>query len=488
ISTHAEIFKSQYRVIGEGCFGCVKLAYHRLTGTPVAVKVQQKGRRDPVIASEISIMKTLYHPNIIRLFQVMETVDHVYLVMEHVNGQQLQQHIIEAQRLCEEEARGIFKQLVCAVKYCHDGGIVHRDLKADNILLDAQGKAKVTDFGLGTRYSFGQSLTDWCGAFRYWALELFLRLPYDGRKVDVWSLGIVLYYMVTGALPFTGETVLQVRWAVLKLRYDIPRYLSMGLRNIIVQMLTKNPSERPSLDHIVGHPWLRQGEEGSPSPAVETLPKRLDPAILAAMCDLGYYPGDIYQSLLQRKFDEAMATYLLLREQVCQRIRFNACIKPPVCPEIVPTPSRRPFHLRSSTKEESQCTCPSSNFTLSSEDEKAGHRGRRRSSMPNIAISILPRRIPTTGVIPQPGPEAVTPPRNVESGMFCEGMSSKEHAFTGGQPHDGVATSISDNIPDWKRVRRRIVNAILSLCCCVWGQNSQPQFHNTVAPNKSTDS
>jgi serine/threonine protein kinase len=448
----------------------VKLAYHHLTRTQVAVKLQQKWENSSYLANEVSILKTLDHPNIIRLFQVIETVDHVYLVMEYVSGGQLRQHIRDTLRLCEEKARGIFKQILCAVKYCHDRGIVHRDLKADNILLDTEGNVKVIDFGLGTRYSIGEELTDWCGAFTHRAPEVFLRLPYDGRKVDVWSLGVVLYCMVTGALPFRGETVMQVRRAVLKLRYDIPRYLSMGLRNVIVQMLTKNPSERPTVDHVVGHPWLRQGEEGSPSPAVERLPKHPDPAIVVAMRDLGYNPDDIRQSLLQRRFDEAMATYLMLRDQMCQEVTFRARIKPQVRPEIVPTPSPAdPSTFAPPPRRRASAPGLLQTFTLSS-DDKTGHRGRGTASLPNVPLCILPRNVSTTSIVPQPGPAAAPPPGEVESGMSSKGMSSDEHAFTSGQPHDVATVPSSGNIQGWKRVRRRIVNSVLRLCCCVRGQ------------------
>jgi serine/threonine protein kinase len=156
------------------------------------------------------------------VFQVIETVDCVYMVMEYVSGWQLLHHIIYYQRLYEGEAGSIFKQIVGAVRYCHDRGIVHRDLKADNILLDTQGNVKVIDFGLGTRYWIGEELTDWFGAFTHQVPELFLRLPHVGQKVDVWSLGVILYYVVTGTLPFIGKTVLKVQQAVLELSYDIP--------------------------------------------------------------------------------------------------------------------------------------------------------------------------------------------------------------------------------------------------------------------------
>jgi MAP/microtubule affinity-regulating kinase len=303
----------------------------------------------------------------------METVDQVYLIMEYVSGGELHERIVQAQRLCEDEARSVFRQIVCAINYCHERGIVHRDLKADNILLDAHGNVKVIDFGLGTRYSVGQRLIDLCGAFVYRAPELFLEQPYDGPKVDVWSLGVLLYFMVTGTLPFTGETFMQLRQAILNPRYALPSYLSMSLQNLIILLLTKNPSKRPPLENIMWHPWLSQGEQESPSAAVEPLPKHLDPAILVAMCDLGYNLGDVCQSLLQRKFDEAMATYFMMRQQVCQGANLSAHLKPPVRPQILPTPppadpstSAPPLRRRASAPALLQT------FTLSSDDKKTG--------------------------------------------------------------------------------------------------------------------
>lgn len=168
---------------------------------------------------------------------MIETVDNVYIIMEHASRGQLLQHIRQAGRLPEDEARGLFKQIVCAVKYCHDNGIIHRDLKANNILLDAQRNIRVSDFGLGTRFLTGQELTERCGASGYQAPE-FLGQKYDGPKKDVWSLGVLLYCMVTGTLPFKGGILVQLRQQVLNKRYDLPPYLSTEGRNIITQLLS----------------------------------------------------------------------------------------------------------------------------------------------------------------------------------------------------------------------------------------------------------
>jgi serine/threonine protein kinase len=111
---------------------------------------------------------------------------------------------------------------------------------------------KVIDLGLCTRNLIGEELTDGCGAFTHQAPEVFLRLLYGGPKADVWSLGVILYCVVRETLPFVGETFLQVQQEDLEFRYDMPSYISMSVRNVIVQMLMKNPSERPTL--IVGHP------------------------------------------------------------------------------------------------------------------------------------------------------------------------------------------------------------------------------------------
>ncbi|XP_069869392.1 sperm motility kinase-like [Dipodomys merriami] len=297
-------------IIGYGSFGYVKLAYHRLTDTQVAVKILLKGEfNNRRIKNEVDIIKTVHHPHVIRLYQVMEKEEHVYLVMELATKGDLLGWIRKSSRLFEDEARRLFKQIVSAVQYFHQNGIAHRDLKPTNILLDAKGNAKVSDFGLSIRTTPGQLLKDVCGALIFRPPEMFLRENYDGCKVDIWTLGVLLYFMLTGKFPFQGINFSQIQVLVLEARYIAPFYLSAKGRNIIFQLLTADPKQRPSIEQIIEHPWLNQVEECAPC-SDEPLPSELDPIIVAVMCDMGYNLAEICKSILDRAFNEAMGTYL----------------------------------------------------------------------------------------------------------------------------------------------------------------------------------
>ncbi|KAH0500665.1 Sperm motility kinase 2B [Microtus ochrogaster] len=246
-----ECFQSQYRVlrtIGQGSNAKVQLAHHRLTGTPVAVKVLHKKKNwCHLIMSEVEIMMKVNHPNIISLLQVIESEKRIYLVMELAEGQQLYQYIRKAGHLQEDEARGIFRQILAGVSYCHELGIVHRDLKPDNIMLDGNGKVKIIDFGLGTQVKPGQRLSFPCGAYSFGAPELFLGELYDGPKIDIWTLGVVLYFMVVGKVPFDSVNTRELRRQVVAGKYTVPSNLSEELQDLLSHIMTVNPKFRPTV-------------------------------------------------------------------------------------------------------------------------------------------------------------------------------------------------------------------------------------------------
>uniref|UniRef100_A0A8C5YW03 non-specific serine/threonine protein kinase n=1 Tax=Marmota marmota marmota TaxID=9994 RepID=A0A8C5YW03_MARMA len=156
-------------------------------------------------------MKAVEHPSVVQLFQVMETADRVYLVMEYAGWGQLLQYI--------PEGGG---PVASALRTCHAQGIAHRDVKAENILLDARGRIKLCDFGLGCQFRQGELLDTVCGTVTYWAPEMFLQQAYIGPAVDVWSLGVVLYLMLTGHLPFEGDTFEELRDQVLHRSWVLP--------------------------------------------------------------------------------------------------------------------------------------------------------------------------------------------------------------------------------------------------------------------------
>uniref|UniRef100_A0A8C0MFR5 Serine/threonine-protein kinase SIK3 n=2 Tax=Canis lupus familiaris TaxID=9615 RepID=A0A8C0MFR5_CANLF len=252
------------RTIGKGNFAVVKRATHLVTKAKVAIKIIDKTQLDEEnlkkIFREVQIMKMLCHPHIIRLYQVMETERMIYLVTEYASGGEIFDHLVAHGRMAEKEARRKFKQIVAAVYFCHCRNIVHRDLKAENLLLDANLNIKIADFGFSNLFTPGQPLKTWCGSPPYAAPELFEGKEYDGPKVDIWSLGVVLYVLVCGALPFDGSTLQNLRARVLSGKFRIPFFMSTECEHLIRHMLVLDPNKRLSMEQICKHKWMKLGD------------------------------------------------------------------------------------------------------------------------------------------------------------------------------------------------------------------------------------
>ena len=153
-------------------------------------------------------------------------------------------------RLSEREARHIFKQIVTAVHYCHVNHIVHRDIKVENILLDSNWRVKLADFGFSSIYKQGELLDIWCGSPQYCAPELYKAQLYDGPKVDIWSLGVVLYVLVCGYLPFEAQQFTKLRSQVISGSYKIPFFLSEGTYIFNLRATLCKKGTGPKIDFI----------------------------------------------------------------------------------------------------------------------------------------------------------------------------------------------------------------------------------------------
>ena len=181
------------------------------------------------IKREARIMKLLHHPHVVRLLDVFEEDKEIVLVMEYVPGGELFDHIVAQGKLRENDARRIFRHLISAIDYCHQNCIVHRDLKPENLLLDSEGKLKVADFGFSNMYDPEMSMHTFCGSPFYASPEMIVGQRYLGPEVDIWSMGVILFALLCGHLPFDEKDVRMLYENILAARYQIPGHVSAGL-------------------------------------------------------------------------------------------------------------------------------------------------------------------------------------------------------------------------------------------------------------------
>ncbi|XP_036050211.1 serine/threonine-protein kinase SIK2 isoform X2 [Onychomys torridus] len=312
--------------LGKGNFAVVKLGRHRITKTEVAIKIIDKSQLDAVnlekIYREVQIMKMLDHPHIIKLYQVMETKSMLYLVTEYAKNGEIFDYLANHGRLNESEARRKFWQILSAVDYCHDRKIVHRDLKAENLLLDNNMNIKIADFGFGNFFKTGELLATWCGSPPYAAPEVFEGQQYEGPQLDIWSMGVVLYVLVCGALPFDGPTLPILRQRVLEGRFRIPYFMSEECEHLIRRMLVLDPSKRLSIAQIKEHKWMLievpvqrpilypQEQENEPSIG------EFNEQVLRLMHSLGIDQQKTIESLQNKSYNHFAAIYFLLVERL----------------------------------------------------------------------------------------------------------------------------------------------------------------------------
>ncbi|CAM1504493.1 Fc.00g020840.m01.CDS01 [Cosmosporella sp. VM-42] len=291
--------------IGEGEFGKVKLGWKQDSSVQVAIKLIKRDSvgsnpsRFAKIYREVAILRGVSHPNIVRLIDKVETDRHIGIILEYASGGELFDYILNHRYLKDHAARRLFAQLVSGVGYLHKKGIVHRDLKLENLLLDRHRNIIITDFGFANTFDPNEDLTEdeelnltdrefvkrsgldrvkangtrkgdlmqtSCGSPCYAAPELVVSDSlYTGRKVDVWSCGVILYAMLAGYLPFDddpanpeGDNINLLYKYIVTTPLTFPEYVTPHARDLLRRILVPNPRKRADLFEVARHSWLSE--------------------------------------------------------------------------------------------------------------------------------------------------------------------------------------------------------------------------------------
>ncbi|KAJ3120014.1 hypothetical protein HK098_004927, partial [Nowakowskiella sp. JEL0407] len=296
------------KVLGEGSYGRVKLATDAFTGEKVALKVFQKATIKKMvhitrIKREVYIMRLLNHPNIVKLYDVMETEKEIILSMEYINGGELFDYIVAQKRVKERMARRFFRQIVSALDYCHKSCIIHRDLKPENLLLDQDRNIRIIDFGFVNLFDPGDVMKTFCGSPYYASPEMIGSKKYIGPEVDIWSLGVILFALLAGHLPFRDSNTAELYKKISSSSYEIPEYFSKESRDLIKRMLTVDPHKRASIDEIKSHIWTLGTSDTAPEDLVppRPIPKSLseiDMGVVSRMAAYGFDTATVTQQIL----------------------------------------------------------------------------------------------------------------------------------------------------------------------------------------------
>jgi len=334
------------KTVGEGNFAKVKLAKHKLTGVEVAIKIIDKTRIDEKklgkLYREVKIMKLLNHPYIVKLFEVIETKNTLFLVMEYSSGGELYDYLVVHGRMKEKEARVKFRQILAAVNYCHNKRVIHRDLKAENLLLDANFDIKIADFGFSNYYDPESKLDTFCGSPPYAAPELFQGKRYTGPEVDIWSLGVILYVLTTGCLPFDGKNLQEMRESVCRGKYRIPFYLSDSCEKLLRKFLIRDPYKRASLEMLIDDPWINEGYSDSPIKKCEEEVITTDESIIQFMVQKYKFDREqIIKSLDDNVYDDTSAIYYLLYNEKKNKNNLEGILSP-ISDNTPTSPSKSP--------------------------------------------------------------------------------------------------------------------------------------------------
>ena len=322
------------KLIGKGSFGKVYLGLQKLTNRLVAIKCLEKQYFiDEVtkskIKSEVGIQKTLLgHPNVIKLLEVFENEKFVFFVLEYAANNDLLHYLKDKTILEEDEARVIFFQIASGVRYCHKQSIIHRDIKLDNILIDEHFHCKLCDFGVSRYMKHNEIINEQCGTPAYLAPEIVQETGYKNFGADIWSLGVLLYSIVTGHMPFKANTKDSLNKMILRGEFKFPEdvQLSEELVDLIQKMLIVNPDKRITIEEIFKHKWITKIDknltvlkniksfEKVQFSYLEEQDYQINEFALNFVCGLGFDKESLIDSVIKKQLNHGTSCYFLIEK------------------------------------------------------------------------------------------------------------------------------------------------------------------------------
>ena len=314
--------------LGEGIFGTVKLATHKLTKEKVAIKFLNKNKitkaQQTLLSRELSILKKLNHFNIIKLYSIIETESIMYLIQEYSQGKELSHYIQNHSKIDEKEICKFFQQIISGVEYIHKMGIAHRDLKPENILLTRANDIKIIDFGLSNIYSEGQLLKTSCGSPYYAPPEMLQGKPYNGLYSDIYSCGIILYYMLSKKLPFNENNNTELYKKIIDGKFNMPKNISKEAQDLLKKIIKVNPEERIKIKDIKEHPWLKLANihyNMHSGLNCDEIVFPVDNDIVQNMNELGFNKMEVRYNIIKNEHNNITTTYHLLLDKKIKKGR-----------------------------------------------------------------------------------------------------------------------------------------------------------------------
>lgn len=331
-----------------------------MTNQKVAIKViKQSSLSDKVklakVKQEAKILLSFNHPHIMRVYELIESSEGTFIVMEYLEGGELYELILKHLRFSEDDSRKYFQQLIHALIYCHAHGVVHRDIKPENILLDENNNIKLGDFGLSSYFNDGVFLKTCCGSLNYAAPEIVAGEIYSGPQVDVWSAGVVLFLLVSGYLPFDENNMYGLFQKIKTAEYFFPHDISEDCKDLISRMLEPDPVHRISIHQITHHPWFIVNMPNHLTYVTNCIEQKdrtmclsecktrsthiLDEEIFKKCLQFNLLPENyteekLKRRLMKQKQDEFCVTYRLMNDNK-QKLKREALNN--MCLDIVPT-------------------------------------------------------------------------------------------------------------------------------------------------------